>query len=525
LLDLSEEAQNRFFKHLRRWNEIAASYVEETSSDPKEGDSDGTCWALPVKFIGRYDPGEDDFIGNTFFSHPVKDISEEEKEEGDQLGLGLTFFGRENKRLCGFVFLRTLRTGSRALSLQRGSLLDTVLRLSGSGLNEMWQDSLTRLKNLDPAIGEINQLKKIRSEIETRMSKFVNLSKGHEVTSFFASNLTRDHLRDVVRLFIASEYSGCLVPFQRLGTGTVNMLVFALLTFIAELKEKKSVIFSMEEPEIALPPHTQRRVVRFVLDEMGQAIVTSHSPYIIEQFEPEQIVMVNRDHTGKLWGNPIDIKDIKAKTIKSERKQFAEAILGRAVLVVEGSTESGVFSEASGIIEASGEIGNYSHLDLIGVSIFNAGGDGSVPKYGPIFETLGKLTFGFYDKPNKPFSKELVEKLSHYTKSWESEYKGIEDLLIDEMKPRLIRKFLRKVKDRPDYPQLKKYSPGMKSDQVKKLAKDVLKARKGDANGYAALLIRQCKDKDDLPKTIKDILIEINATISPAPGEADVKVD
>ena len=54
------------------------------------------------------------------------------------------------------------------------------------------------------------------------------------------------------------------------------------------------MIFAMEEPEIALSPHTQRRVSRFVLAEMGQAIMTSHSPYVIEQFEPKDIVILDR---------------------------------------------------------------------------------------------------------------------------------------------------------------------------------------------------------------------------------------
>jgi len=46
--------------------------------------------------------------------------------------------------------------------------------------------------------------------------------------------------------------------------GTVNLLVFAMLTMVADLKGSRSVIFAMEEPEIAFPPHTQRRVTRFV---------------------------------------------------------------------------------------------------------------------------------------------------------------------------------------------------------------------------------------------------------------------
>ena len=73
-------------------------------------------------------------------------------------------FGWEHKRLCGFVFLRTPRTGSRALSLRRGSLLDTVLRLGGTGLADMCQDTLNRLQGLAPPIGQVPQLKQIRKD-------------------------------------------------------------------------------------------------------------------------------------------------------------------------------------------------------------------------------------------------------------------------------------------------------------------------------------------------------------------------
>ena len=59
----------------------------------------------------------------------------------------------------------------------------------------------------------------------------------------------------------------------------------------------------------------------------------------------------------------------------------------------------------------------------------------------------------------------------------------------------------------------------MIDDEIKKLATDVLKARKGDANGYASLLIRQCTDADQLPKTVKTILEEINEIASSIPGE------
>ena len=84
-----------------------------------------------------------------------------------------------------------------------------------------------------------------------------------------------------------------MVPFAKQGTGSINLLVFALLTIIADFKEDQSVIFVMEEPEIALPPHTQRRVTKYVVQRMGQSIVTSHSPYVIEQFDPENVVILS----------------------------------------------------------------------------------------------------------------------------------------------------------------------------------------------------------------------------------------
>jgi putative ATP-dependent endonuclease of the OLD family len=286
LTGLSEEAQLRFRAHMRRWDDRACAFVDKAANGLAAADGADVKWVLPIVFVGRYSREDDDFIGNTFFDHPVGEFDAEDAEPNELLGQGRRRFTREHKRLCGFVFLRTLRTGSRALSLQRGSLLDTVLKLAGDGAAEMWRETLTALEGLEPAIGDIAQLKQIRTEIRKRMAQFVNLAGGDEATAFFASELTREHLREVVRLFVAVQPGAHLIPFNRLGTGSINLLVFALLTFIAELKGNKSVIFAMEEPEVALPPHTQRRVAKFVLAEMGQCIVTSHSPYVIEQFDP-----------------------------------------------------------------------------------------------------------------------------------------------------------------------------------------------------------------------------------------------
>jgi len=520
LVDLSPEALRRFGGHLRRWNDQTGTFIDEEAAALDHADGPAVVWALPVIFIGRFDRQEDDFVGSTFFDHPTKDVDALDEENEIKLGRGRVPFTRVHKRLCGFLFLRTLRTGSRALSLQRGSLLDTVLKLGGSGAAEMWQDTLAMLQGLDPAIGEIEQLKHIRAEVRSRMGRFVNLAPGDESTAFFPSELTREHLREVVRLFIAAQPGQHLVPFSRLGTGSINLLVFALLTFIAELKDKQSVIFAMEEPEIALPPHTQRRVTRFVLGEMGQSIVTSHSPYVIEQFDPEQIVILDRDEDGALKGQPINTQAVKSKTYRTERRQFAEAILSRAVLVVEGSTEAALFPVASSIMEASLGSEAYTHFDLAGVSVFNAGSEGSVPRHGSTFSSLGKLSFGFYDKPNVAFNEDAIDKLNAYTKVWQSPEKGIENLLVNQTPIAVVRRFLDEVSKRSDYPAVGAYNPAAGDGDVADLARAVLKARKGEAHGYAAVLIRHCQSAAELPTTIREILETIHKALSAVPEVA-----
>lgn len=507
LVGLLDEAERRFRGHLRRWSESSGDFVDAGDSpSPVDADSDDTSWALPVAFLGRYNREEDDFEGATFFLHPQADVNE---EDASKLGAGLRLFSREDKRLCGFVFLRALRTGSRALTLQKGSLLDTILRLSGDGVPEMWVKTLEKLHGLTPPIGDIAQLNTIQQEIQRRARRFIGLAPG-QTTAFIASELTREHLREVVRLFVASEQSSHLLPFHRLGTGTVNVLVFALLTFIAELKKKQSVIFAMEEPEIALPPHTQRRIVRFVLTEMGQAVVTSHSPYVIEQFESQDIVVLTRESGGLLRAKVLEAGGVTSRMMRTQRRQFAEAVLGRAVLVVEGGTEVALFHAVSSALEAFSQPEAYVHLDLAGVTVFSAGSDRDVPRFGPVFAAMEKLAFAFCDKQKTPWPDTDQAALDTFRVVHEHEHSGIEDLLVSEVPASVHRTFLERVASRADYPQTRKYDPAMSDDDVRQLSREVLVARKGEAFGYCGLLVEGCTAPDQLPPSIVGMLTSIH---------------
>jgi putative ATP-dependent endonuclease of OLD family len=387
-------------------------------------------------------------------------------------GNGLESFGREWKQACGFIYLRTLRTGRRALSLERGSLLDTILRLGDKGRESMWEDTVKR-----------PQLKAIREQVRKRMQRFIGIADEEDATAFFASDLTRENLREVIQFFVRSKGSEDAVPFHGLGTGSINTLVFALLTHIADLRGNDSVIFAMEEPEIALPPHSQRRLTRYLLKKMGQAIVTSHSPHVIDEFEVTQILAIDRDEKHRLSSTAIPTEGIKFKAVRQRKLQLAEAILARGVIVAEGATEVATLIATSRAMEAHSPENAYDPFDLTGISVFDAGAHGEIPKWGPVFGSLRKAFFAFHDLPKKEWTTEQVANLALYSENCQTTYKGIEALLVTEVAVGAQRRFLAAVADWPDYPQHHgKLPAGAGDDAVRKLTYDVLADRKGDGD-------------------------------------------
>jgi putative ATP-dependent endonuclease of the OLD family len=522
LIDLPEDVRRKLFHKTRPWSEEKQGFVDVDGSTPSDTDAPGVIRALPIIFLGWYDRKTDDFEGKTFFSHPSKESPDE--ADHPTPGNGLEPFGREWKQACGFIYLRTLRTGRRALSLERGSLLDTILRLGDKGRESMWEDTVKRLRAFDPPVGSIPQLKAIREQVRKRMQRFIGIANEEDATAFFASDLTRANLREVIQFFVRSKGSEYPVPFHRLGTGSINTLVFALLTHIADLRGNDAVIFAMEEPEIALPPHSQRRLTRYLLKKMGQAIVTSHSPHVIDEFEVTQILAIDCDEKHHLSSTAIPTEGIRFRAVRQRKLQLAEAILARGIIVAEGATEVATLIATSRALEAHGPENAYDPFDLTGISVFEAGAHGEIPKWGPVFGSLRKAFFAFHDLPKKDWTAEQTANLGLYSENCQTTYKGIEALLVAEVAVNAQRLFLAAVAEWPDYPQHhRKLAAGAADDAVRKLTYDVLADRKGD--GYAAHLIECCQSLAELPKTITEFLQRVNALLKLPPLDGDDDAD
>ena len=498
LTDLTDAVLTRFRTHREYWNAATNELLDE-AADPEDVDGEDVVPALRIKFEGVFDVEEDEFGAETYFASPPPDD-----------GTRRARVSRTAKRQFGFIYLRALRTGARALSLERGSLLDIILRLKDDDRSAMWEQALESMEDLDPAIDDIPQLKEILDDIDTRVRRFVGLSTEDPAFRLYPSALTRESLRRSITLFGSSERSNTPVPYWRLGSGVVNSMVFALLTFIAELKS--NVIFAMEEPEIAIPPHTQRRIVQFLRARMDQSILTTHSPFVLEQYDPSDVVLLERGSNGVAAGRRIEVAGIKAKAYRGNlRRVLAEAMFGSGVLCVEGISDGEMMHTASAVLEAGRKEGTYTPLDLSGVTVVQCEGDGGLPRYGRFFSKIGLRTYAFYDRQkNEAIADEIVDV---FDAAWELEQTGIEYLLADETTIDIIHDFLAEASEWDDYPrnprkpELFVYDPDDGDDNIRRLCRRVLKSRKG--SGYAERLVELCS-VSDLPEVITEALEHIS---------------
>ena len=494
LTNVTPTVEKSCANYLERWDPATRRILEQGELD--QVDNAGFVWCLRLLTIARYNKEEDEFEAATYYAK-----SYDPENEGDSR------VPRPVKRAFGFLYLRALRTGTRALSLERGSLLDIILRIQ-SLQTGIWEHARRRLENLDPPLEEgTTSLTPVLQAIEERLAEYMAIANPGNATRLFVSQLTREHLRKTLSFFISVTEDQKPVPFQDVGTGTLNTLVLALLSFIADLKDE-NIIFAMEEPEIALAPHTQRRIATYLLTKTTQCFVTSHSPYVIETFNPDRILILRRDAVGAVTGKRVTLDaDVKAKTYRRYiRHGFAEAMLGRGVIIAEGMTEKFALQAVAEKMESADEA-KYP-LDLSGVTIMTTDGDGSIPEFGRFFRSLDLPTFAFFDQKKRTKENKEVLDNAGFKILKEVPYAGMEDLLAAEIPLDHQWAYLEQVRDSGVAPKVLLPTARPADDKLREFTCHVLKDGKG--LGRAADLIERCA-AIELQPTIVDFLNNVYA--------------
>ena len=493
ITDLSGEQRAHFKDYVEWWNTGDGAFY---TSSPVEGvDADAIVEALRIAFIGEYVVDEDDFEGRTYFARSL-----EESDNPQQ-------FSHRDKQYCGFLYLRSLRTGRRALSLEHGSLLDIILRLKEIR-PQMWETTISDLAEIDVASDPALGISGVLESINTALNKYVPKEWGVE-PHLRVSALTRDHLRNVITAFIATGEGSHAAPYYRQGTGTINMLVLAMLSQIAE--DKQNVMFAMEEPETALPPYAQKRIVHELRKLSAQSMFTSHSPYVLEEFDLAETVVLSRSGDGQLSQASVRLPEsVKHKRYRQEfRTRFCEGLLSRRILIAEGAAEA---SALPAVARRLAELApaKYSSLEALGICTIDAGTETQIADLGSLYRSLGKTVYGACDKQStadEATIKAQVDELFMHPE------KKFEDLVLKNTSAAALERFA----DLLRWPRhlLEKY-PEPKDD-VAAAVSDYFRWSKGTW-GIADFLT-QCAE-DEIPQWLRDCCARLRELAQPVPEEA-----
>jgi len=482
ITNLTAEQRRRFIDYVEWWNQTDNSFHIE--SPPESIDKDEITEALRITFIGQYDPEIDDFTAQTYFS---RSLAESDRPQ---------HFTRKDKQICGFLYLRSLRTGSRALSLEQGSLLDIILNIKEIR-PQMWENALDEVSSYNVASNPEVGISGILESIENTVKKYVPREWG-ATPHLKVSKLTREHLRKTITAFMATGEGEHAAPFYMQGTGTINVLVLAMLSMIAE--DKRNVIFAMEEPETALPPYAQKRIIHEIRNLSSQSIFTSHSPYVLEEFELSETMVLNRDESGKLNQSFINLPDsVKHKRYRQEfRTRFCEGLLSRRLLIAEGATEATALpAVARRLSELNSD--TYSSLEALGICVVDAGSETQIADLANLYSELGKEVYAVCDKQDQESKNEIEEGVDQLFMHQED---GFEDLVLNNTTTEAIERFI----DLLDWPpHLLQEFPNPKEDPYNSLF-EYFKWSKG--NWGIADFLSQCSE-DEIPAWIKETCIEL----------------
>lgn len=416
---LTDEQKRRFNGEIEFWDKEKKQLVDCIEDVDAIGEP-----CLRVSFNGYYNKEDDDFAGETFFT------------KSNEIGNKKMFY-KKDKQFCGFLYLRSNRTGSRALSLERGSLMDIILRIKEIR-PQMWESVIKDLSNTSVATQPELGVSEVINSIVTAMSKYVPKDWGIS-PSLKVSNLTRDNLRKIITAFIPTGADDeHIAPFYRQGSGTINMLVLAMLSQIAE--DKQNVIFAMEEPEIAIPPYTQKRIIHEIKQLSSQAFFTSHSPYIIEEFEINDTFVLHRNQRGVLKHTPIILPTSlkKKQYVQQFRTKFCEALLAKRVIIAEGNTEAIALPTVArwlSILNSS----KYCPIEALGFAIVDAGGETNIEGLSEMFSILNKEVYALCDFQPEDRKKAIEAKVK---KLFMHNQHGIEKLITEETDENAIILFL-----------------------------------------------------------------------------------
>ena len=282
---------------------------------------------------------------------------------------------REQLTAFGWRYLPALRQASAAQLDGASGAVQALLRTVESELGTEKNALGGLLETFNARLAKSDALKDLRSGMAAHLSSSMPRSISADDLAIRTSADPSVSVLENVSMFMSR--GGAFAPLSEQSDGIRQLISMTLF----DLAEGAANVIAIDEPELHLHPMSQRTVAELLSTATNQKILVTHSPYIVQKFDPTQVVTVHGDgQCRQIDPGQLSVEERMQAHWWSPR--MLEALTAQFVIIVEGVADRL-------IIEAAARARGIS-LDRIGAVVFELGGADKFPE---VYKLLGPKGF------------------------------------------------------------------------------------------------------------------------------------
>lgn len=321
--------------------------------------TDGVTESLTIQLVCEPDPSDDDAVLiRRWFPESGHDRTPT----------------REQIAAFGWRYMRSNRAGSTAMLDGSDSAVRTLL--DATDLGKSRETLVKLLKDFNEQLGGAEPVEDLLTRVATHLSR--SMPKELSADDLMVQS-TADPDEDVlgnVTMFLKRGEKPASLTEQ--SDGFRQLIAMTLF----DLAQGQANMVAIDEPELHLHPASQRTIAELLSGEGNQKIIVTHSPYIVQKFEPSEVIAL--DHAGRAHQIPTAFYSaVEKQRVSWWSPSLLEALAARYVIAVEGIADRII---VEGVAKAKG-----IDLDRIGAVVLELGGAGNFPH---VYKLLGHQGFG-----------------------------------------------------------------------------------------------------------------------------------
>jgi predicted ATP-dependent endonuclease of OLD family len=241
-----------------------------------------------------------------------------------------------------FIYIPAVRDYKEALIEDHETLLKQIVEIFLKNHTDK-RDVLTpKVKQLEDGF------KKVFSKITDEVAKFYFDDKHTTLKIIPKEEIDYLIILKDLKLQVEEKKQG--FDLYDCGSGIQSMVNIALYRYLASLKHSNFIV-GMEEPENNLHPQLQKKIVNLIkqgkIEKEVQIIFTTHSPYIIDQLENDEIILLRKEKDDKrnFITNAYYFKNNYELEEKSFKKILnSEFLFSNLLIIVDGDADKEVIN-------------------------------------------------------------------------------------------------------------------------------------------------------------------------------------